>query len=80
MDNALSLRQRQIVAATFKLIRDKKDFEAKQYDENLTTVGLMQGRLREQVETPDRAHAEPAARRGGVPEDRRGPDGRDRPR
>ena len=51
MDNALSLRQRQIVAATFKLMRDKKDFEAKQYDENLTTVGLMQGRLREQVGT-----------------------------
>ena len=51
MDNALSLRQRQIVAATFKLVRDKKEFAAKQYDENLTTVGLMQGRLREQVET-----------------------------
>src|SRR4030095_3214835 len=49
--NALSLRQRQIVAATFKLVRDRKEFEAKQYDENLTTVALMQGRLREQVGT-----------------------------
>jgi hypothetical protein len=38
------------VAATFKLVRDRKDFDAKQYDENLTTVALMQGRLREQVE------------------------------
>ena len=51
MDNALSLRQRQIVAATFKLVRDRKEFEDKQYDENLNTVALMQGRLREQVET-----------------------------
>ena len=51
MDNALSLRQRQIVAATFKLVRDRKEFEDKQYEENLTTVALMQGRLREQVET-----------------------------
>ncbi|HEX2464374.1 MAG TPA: DUF4175 family protein [Thermoanaerobaculia bacterium] len=51
MDNALSLRQRQIVAATFKLVRDRKEFGDKQYEENLTTVALMQGRLREQVET-----------------------------
>ena len=51
MDNALSLRQRQIVAATFKLVRDRKQFDDKQYEENLTTVALMQGRLREQVET-----------------------------
>lgn len=49
-DGALSLRQRQIVAATFKLIRDKKDYSAKEYGENLTTIALMQGRLREQVE------------------------------
>ena len=51
MDNALSLRQRQIVAATFKLVRDRKEFDAGEYEENLTTVALMQGRLREQVET-----------------------------
>jgi hypothetical protein len=51
MDNALSLRQRQIVAATFKLVRDRKEFAAKEYEENLTTVALMQGRLREQVQT-----------------------------
>ena len=77
MDNALSLRQRQIVAATFKLIRDKKDFEAKQYDENLTTVGLMQGRLREQVETLIARMQNRLRGEDGVPEDRRGPDGRD---
>ncbi|MEE2776495.1 MAG: DUF4175 family protein [Acidobacteriota bacterium] len=49
MDNALSRRQRQIVAATFKLVRDKNEYAASDYDENLTTVALMQGRLREQV-------------------------------
>jgi hypothetical protein len=47
---ALSLRQRQIVAATFKLIRDKREYSSREYAENLTTVALMQGRLREQVE------------------------------
>jgi hypothetical protein len=51
MDNALSLRQRQIVAATFKIIRDKKEYSEKDYFENLTTIALMQGRLREQVGT-----------------------------
>ncbi|MFQ5789476.1 MAG: hypothetical protein ACE5JI_03280 [Acidobacteriota bacterium] len=50
MDGTLSIRQRQIVAATFKLIRDKRSYSAKDYAENLTTVALMQGRLREQVE------------------------------
>ena len=48
-DGALSLRQRQIVAATFKLIRDKEKYSADDYSENLTTLALMQGRLREQV-------------------------------
>jgi hypothetical protein len=48
-DGALSLRQRQIVAATFKLIRDKEKYSADDYAENLTTLALMQGRLREQV-------------------------------
>ncbi|MDX1385718.1 MAG: DUF4175 family protein, partial [Thermoanaerobaculia bacterium] len=51
MDSALSQRQRQIVAATFKLVRDKDEYAAGDYDENLTTVALMQGRLREQVDT-----------------------------
>jgi hypothetical protein len=51
LDSSLSLRQREIVAATFRLIRDRKEFEAKEYQENLATVGLMQARLREQVMT-----------------------------
>lgn len=51
MDSALSRRQRQIIAATFKLVRDREEYANKEYDENLTTVALMQGRLAEQVQT-----------------------------
>ncbi|HVS12781.1 MAG TPA: DUF4175 family protein [Thermoanaerobaculia bacterium] len=51
LDSSLSLRQREIVAATFRLIRDREDFASQEYRENLATVGLMQGRLREQVMT-----------------------------
>ena len=51
MDNALSQRQRQIVAATFKIVRDRKSYSEKEYSENLTTIALMQGRLRERVGT-----------------------------
>ncbi len=50
MEGTLSVRQRQIVAATFKLIRDKTEYKDRDWEENLTTVALMQGRLREQVE------------------------------
>ncbi|MGH9460354.1 MAG: DUF4175 family protein, partial [Vicinamibacteria bacterium] len=51
MDNALSMRQRQIVAATFKIIRDREEYSDKEFSENLTTIALMQGRLKEQVDT-----------------------------
>ncbi len=47
----LSTRQRQIVAATFKLVRDSTDYEQAKLHENLTTLALAQGRLREEVET-----------------------------
>ena len=50
MGNALSQRQRQIIAATFKLVRDKDEYTSKDFAENLTTVALMQGRLRAQVD------------------------------
>jgi hypothetical protein len=50
MEGTLSVRQRQIVAATFKLIRDKAEYARRDWEENITTVALMQGRLREQVE------------------------------
>jgi hypothetical protein len=47
----LSARQRQIVAATFKLVRDSTDYARDELLENLTTLALAQGRLREEVET-----------------------------
>lgn len=47
----LSARQRQIVAATFKLVRDSAAYEASELRENLTTLVLSQGRLREEVQS-----------------------------
>ncbi|TDI48334.1 MAG: DUF4175 family protein [Acidobacteria bacterium] len=49
MEGTLSLRQREIVAATFKLIRDKAKYKKRDWEENLTTIALMEGRLRDQV-------------------------------
>jgi uncharacterized protein DUF4175 len=46
---ALSYQQRQIIAATFKLARDRARSSEKQYGEDMATVALMQGRLRDQV-------------------------------
>jgi hypothetical protein len=50
-DGALSHQQRQIVAATFKLARDRASTPEKQYREDLGALSLAQGRLLEQVET-----------------------------
>ena len=50
MTGALSDQQRQIVAATFRVVRDSADFESGDLGENLATLALVQGRLREQVE------------------------------
>ncbi|NIM50609.1 MAG: DUF4175 family protein [Gemmatimonadales bacterium] len=47
----LSRRQRQIVAATFKLVRDSTEYTGSEMRENLATLALAQGRLREEVET-----------------------------
>jgi hypothetical protein len=47
----LSSRQRDIIAATFRLVRDRARFEPREWLDNLGTVTLMQGRLREEVET-----------------------------
>jgi len=49
MANAMSQRERLIISATFKLDRDKDSYARSEYEENLTTIALMQGRLREQV-------------------------------
>jgi hypothetical protein len=47
--NGLSERQRQIVAATHKLVRDSGAAPERQRREDLATLALAQGRLREQV-------------------------------
>ncbi|MGE0352925.1 MAG: hypothetical protein AB7Q69_06745 [Gemmatimonadales bacterium] len=51
MGNALSSRQKDIIAATFRLVRDKDKYSDREWGENLATVALLQGRLREEVET-----------------------------
>ncbi|WP_420635453.1 DUF4175 family protein [Candidatus Palauibacter sp.] len=50
MEGELSEQQRQIVAATFRLMRDGEEFDAAEMSENLATLTLLQGRLRQQVE------------------------------
>ena len=50
-DGALSQQQRQIIAATFKLVRDRARLGDKEAGEDLATIALVQGRLREQAET-----------------------------
>ena len=47
---ALSQQQRQIIAATFNINRDKKTMTPDKLRENSTVVALSQARLREQVE------------------------------
>jgi hypothetical protein len=46
----LSMQQRQIVAGTFKTERDRKTIPAKQFQEDVTTLGLAQSRVREQAD------------------------------
>ena len=48
---ALSEAQKEIVAGTFNVVRDRDDYTAEEYRENLVFLTLAQGRLREQVET-----------------------------
>ncbi|MDQ3698058.1 MAG: hypothetical protein M3373_08555, partial [Gemmatimonadota bacterium] len=48
--NALSQRQREIIAATFNAVRDRAITSAREHRENLATITLSQGRLRQQVE------------------------------
>lgn len=50
LDGTLSLRQRQVVLATFRVLRDET-LDEKESAEQVTTIGLAQGRLREQVAT-----------------------------
>ncbi len=50
LDGSLTLRQRQVVLATFRVLRDESGDE-KRISEEVATIGLAQGRLREQVTT-----------------------------
>jgi uncharacterized protein DUF4175 len=50
-DDALSFQQRQIIAATFKLVRDRRRIADKQYGEDLGVLALAQGRLQAQVQS-----------------------------
>ena len=47
----LSQAQREIISATFNLIRDRANYTAEEFQENVVFLTLAQGRLREQVET-----------------------------
>jgi hypothetical protein len=49
-DGSLSQQQRQIIAATFKLMRDRAQRSDKEFAEDVRTVALVQSRLREQVD------------------------------
>jgi hypothetical protein len=50
MDGDLSKRQRDIIAGTFRMVRDSGDYTDEEFKENLATLALAQGRLREEVE------------------------------
>jgi hypothetical protein len=47
----LSERQRQIIAATYRIVRDRAQYSDKEFREHMSTVTLSQGRLREEVNT-----------------------------
>ena len=49
-DEALSELQRQVIAATFNLIRQRDSYDADEFSENVVSVSLAQGRLKDQVE------------------------------
>ncbi len=51
MEQDLSALQRQIIAASFNLVRDRQSYGADSWEENVVSVALTQERLREQVET-----------------------------
>jgi len=49
--NDLSAQQREIIAGTFNLLRDRWRYTDAEFEENLTTLALAQGRAREEVAT-----------------------------
>jgi hypothetical protein len=50
-ETALSEMQRQVISATFNLIRQEDSYAQSEFSENVVSVSLAQGRLKEQVGT-----------------------------
>jgi chemotaxis protein histidine kinase CheA len=50
-ETALSELQRQVISATFNLIRQRDSYPESEFSENVVSVSLAQGRLKEQVGT-----------------------------
>ena len=51
MEEDLSRLQRQIIAASFNVVRDRASYAPETWEENVVSIALSQQRLREQVET-----------------------------
>lgn len=51
MEEDLSRLQRQIIAASFNVVRDRESYAAETWEENVVSIAVSQQRLREQVET-----------------------------
>jgi hypothetical protein len=49
MGGSLSELQREVVAATFNLLRDREGYTTEEFSENTVSVALAQGRVREEV-------------------------------
>jgi len=50
LDGTLSVQQRQVVSATYRVVRDRETYAADDFNENVATLALAQGRIRERVE------------------------------
>src|SRR5690606_792392 len=50
-DGQLSQRQRELIAATFNMIRDRENYSEEEFQENLVTLSLAQEKLQEQALT-----------------------------
>jgi hypothetical protein len=50
-DGQLSQRQRELIAATFNMVRDRGDYSEDEFQENMVTLALAQEKLREQALT-----------------------------
>ena len=66
----LSRQQREIVSATFNIVRDRAKLTAEKFRENTVFLNLAQAHLREQVEElSEKMNSRPRRRRSGVQDD-----------